>query len=172
MSEMTLVRGNKPQPTEKERIELLGLLYGFVDGVSERDKRAWRRLWNKIVKSTPGDVFTIWRHQRRSGPFHRRHMKMETEIFQAQEVINDFTQWRIWGKVGAGFVDWFPVGGQIVPIPKSISYADCDEDTMREFHLSWVAFLRTPQAAEFLWPHVSRKQALLTIETLLMEFGE
>ena len=100
-------------------------------------------------------------------------MVLETRVFQAQERIKSFEQFRLWLKLGSGFVDWMagPRGG-VVPVPRSISYKKCDEDAMRQFHDDAIEFLRTEHATRYLWPHLDAAAGESMIEAILGEFGE
>ena len=171
MSEITLAKRSDAELTQLQKDVLRDALFGMVDGLSESDQKSWRRFWNWIWKAGSGEVFSIETWTPRVGWFHRKHMAMESKVFAAQERIKTFEQFRVWLKVGAGFVDWMagPKGG-VVPIPKSISYKKCDEDTMRQFHDDAVAFLRTPHAQKYLWPHLTPFMAEQSMEIILTSF--
>jgi TusA-related sulfurtransferase len=157
MSEITLVKNDQ----------------GQIEGFGEADKRAWNRFKKNLRSMEPGELVKITTKAPRVGAFHRRHMKMENVVFDSQERIGNFDQFRYWLKVGAGFVDWMAgARGGVIPVPKSISYEKCDEDEMREFHRDAVDFLRTDHAAHYLWPHLPVEQALEMIEVILRGFGE
>jgi hypothetical protein len=174
MSEVILVRRPDIAFTEAEREAARRVLCGAIDGLGEKGKRQWRRLLNDLFALEPGECMTLHRHKQRSGPFHRRHMAMEQRIFEAQERFTNFDPgFRDWLKIGAGHCEWVPgPRGAIVPIPKSISYADMDEDEMREFHLAAIAFLREPYAQKVLWPKANDLQRDQAMRAILEEFGE
>jgi hypothetical protein len=60
----------------------------------------------------------------------------------------------------------------VIPIPKSISYAELDEPAMREFHADMLAFLRGPHAAKYLWNHLSPEKAAEMMDSVLREFEQ
>lgn len=94
-------------------------------------------------------------------------MAIEQAIFDGQERFSDFNQFRNWLKIGAGHVDWMPgAKGGIVPLPKSISYADLEEDEMREVHEAMMAFLRGPHAAPYLWKHLGDEAGEMMLSIL------
>ena len=98
-------------------------------------------------------------------------MAIEQAVFDGQERFQQFDQFRNWLKIGAGHVDWVPgAKGGIVPLPKSISYAELEESDMREFHANVLAFLRGPHAAPYLWRHLSADRAAEMMETILSGF--
>lgn len=147
------------------------VLFGIVDGLGERGRKQWRRLVNGLMRMEPGEMLTLKTHKARSGPFHRRHMLIEQRVFESQERIAAFEDFRLYLKVGSGHVNWMagPRGG-VVPVPKSIGYSAMEDGEMREFHDNVIAFLRTEHAAKYLWPH--SKVGAEQIELLLAEFDE
>jgi hypothetical protein len=100
-------------------------------------------------------------------------MALEQRVFEAQEKFESFDQFRVWLKVGSGFVDWLPgPKGGVIPVPKSISYAKLEQGDMEQVHEQIVAFLRTEHAGRTLWKHLSEAQRIEQIEFLLAGFGE
>lgn len=173
MASITLAR-HRDSLSEAQRETLRSALFGeVVDGLSEDDQKAWRRLWNGIVRLEPGEIFSIETWTPRKGGFHRRHMMIESRVFAAQERIKSFDQFRAWLKIGAGFCDWLagPKGG-VVPVPRSISYKKADEETMRAFHDDAMAFLRGEHAPSFLWPHLKGPKADAMMDSVLKDFDE
>ena len=173
MSEIMLAKQTDTELTEQQRAALRIALFEMVDGLSEQDQKAWRRFWNWIWKAGSGELFAIETWTPRKGTFHRRHMKIESTVFKAQERVRSFEQFRYWLKIGAGFVDWMagPKGG-VVQVPRSISYKKFDDEAMRRFHDDSIDFLRTPHAQAYLWPHLQPAQAAEMMETLLARFNE
>jgi hypothetical protein len=172
MTQITIVRQDKAIPILESSLEAIrGFLFGVVDGFTNKDKKAWRRIWKRINSMEPGEMMVVDIVQPRSGPYHRRHMKIEQSVFDAQERFTSFEQFRFWLKVGAGWVDWCagPKGG-VVPIPKSISYAKADQDEFAEFHEAVIDFLRGDHAAPFLWRHLASPHEM--INSILEEFNE
>ena len=155
MSKIAIIRTNHAWPEPKALEGAKALLFGAIDGFSKEDKRGWRRFWKRVMNLEPGEMAQAEMVFPRSGPFHRRHMKIEQSVFDAQERFTDFEQFRTWLKVGAAWVDWCagPKGG-VVPIPKSISYAKADEEEFRKYHDQVMVFLRGPHAAPYLWRHL------------------
>lgn len=156
--------------TDQQRQVLAGVLFEMLGGVTEDDHKFWKRFWGELMAAGSGEIFSVKVSIQRDGRFHRRHMKLENELFLAQEQFLVFNQLRNWLKTGAGFVDWHVVRGQLVPEPKSISYEECDQLTMEQFHNDAIAFLRTPRAQQQLWPHLPANKAQEMVETLLASF--
>lgn len=118
-------------------------------------------------------MVSIKTRKSRSGPFHRRHMAIETAVFEAQEKFQSFEQFRNWLKVGSGFCDWVggPKGG-VIPVPKSIAFDKLEEGEMRQVHDSMVEFLRSEHAGRALWRHLPSDKQTEMIESIFTGFGE
>lgn len=173
MSDITLVRQRAPDMPQAQAEAARHFLFGFIDGLGELGKKKWRRFVNGLFKLEPGEMVDIITHRPRIGLHHRRHMLIESRVFEAQERFAEFNSFRYWLKVGAGFVIWAagPKGG-VVPIPKSISYAETGEDEFMEFHDNAMAFLRGPHAANYLWPHLKGPRADEMMNAVLEDLGE
>lgn len=173
MAEITLVRKPDVQLSEQEKAIARKAMFGFVDGLGERGQKQWRRLWNRLMKLEPGEMVELRTHQERIGWFHRKHMALESAVFEAQERFEEFEAFRAWLKTGSGFVDWYPgPKGGVIPVPKSISYAKLEQADMEQFHTDAVVFLRTPHACKTMWPHLAPAKALEMLEAVLGGFGE
>ncbi len=146
-------------------------LFEFFAGATEKDTKAWRRFWRAMNEAGSGEYFSIKLERQRSGPNHRKHMGMISAVFNAQERVKDFKQFRMWLAVGAGFCDWMagPSGG-VFPVPKSISYDECSEEEALEFHDAAKEFLRTEHAAKYLFPDSPVFIAEAGIEKILSKY--
>lgn len=170
MSRFTITRTDIALPVDLE--DARHLLFKSLDGFGEDDRKAWRRLWKKLIGLEPGELLEVQTIFPRSGPYHRRHMAMEQKLFDSQEQFDDFEAFRTWLKVGAGWVIWAPgENGELVPVPKSISYAAAEQDEFEKYHAAVLRFLRGPHAGPFLWPHLGDK-ATDQIDYILRGFGE
>lgn len=171
MSEIILSKQSDIDLTDHQREVLRECLFGLIDGQAEEDQKAWRRFWNSIWHMGSGEFFSIKTLIPRYGPAHRRQMKLEGEIFKNQERMKDREFFRLWLKVGAGWVTWIsgPKGG-VLPVPKSISYAKCDEGEFQVYCDLVLTFLRTEHAQHYLWPNVTAQVAEQSIEAILQRF--
>jgi hypothetical protein len=174
VAEIVLVRQERCAIPAADADAARRVLFGMVDGLGERGRKQWRRFVNGLLRLEPGEMVEIKTRKPRSGPFHRRHMKLEQRFFEAQERFEHFDPgFRDWLKVGAGHCDWYPgPRGGVFPVPKSISYDQLEDDVMREFHDNVVAFLRTEHAGRTLWKHLSPTQRIEQVEFLLAGFNE
>lgn len=166
MSKINVCRTGMAMPANTE--VLRSFLFGCLDGFSQDDKRAWRKLWKKLKGLEPGEMMQLETTFPRSGPFHRFHMRLEQALFDAQERITDFEAFRTYLKIGAGWVKWIagPKGG-VIPVPKSISYSKADEEEFRQYHDKVLAFIRSAHFSRYLWPHLSEQDQMEMIEKLL-----
>ncbi|MDM0024097.1 DUF1367 family protein [Variovorax saccharolyticus] len=173
MTDITLVRLQPEAISDADKEAARRVFFGIVDGLGERGKKQWRRLWSNLMRLEPGEMLEIKTHQARIGWYHRKHMALEQALFESQEKFEDFESFRTWLKVGAGFVDWFPgPKGGVIPVPKSIGYAKLEQGDMEQFHSDAVSFLRTEHAGKTLWRHLSEPARIEMLETILASFGE
>ena len=173
MADITLVRQDPVQITDSDKEAARRVIFGIVDGLGERGKKQWRRLWNNILRLEPGEMLDIKTHQARIGWFHRKHMALETAVFESQERFENFNGFRDWLKVGAGHCQWYPgPKGGVFPVPDSTSYSNLDQAAMEQFHADAVEFLRSEHAGKTLWKHLSTTARIQMIETILAGFGE
>ncbi len=139
-------------------------------GIDEKNHASWKRFIRKLFSLEQGEIVEVGTKVPRCGVFHRLHMAIEQAVFNAQDRFSSFDMFRNWLKIGSGHVEWVPgAKGGIVPLPKSISYADLSEDDMREFHRNMLVFLRGPHAAPYLWKHLGDK-AYDMMDSVLSEF--
>lgn len=174
MTDIVLVRTDSLPISRADAEAARKVLFGQVDGLSAKHKKSWRRLWSWFLKKAePGEMVEIRTHRDRLGWYHRKHMAMEQAVFESQERFEHFEQFRLWLKVGAGFVDWLPgPKGGVIPVPRSISYAKLGQDDMELVHDDIVRFLRSEHAQKALWRHLAPAGRADMMETLLQEFEE
>lgn len=171
MSRITLVRGAEEMPAEPILAGVRRFLFGLFDGWNKNDKSGWRKLWKRLMDLEAGEFAVIEFVIPRSSPYHRRHMAIESAVFDAQERFDDFDMFRDWLKIGASWVVWVPgAKGGIVPLPKSISYSKADQAEFEQYHGQVMAFLRGEHAAPYLWRHLDRPHDM--IDQILDGFGE
>ncbi|MBC3906226.1 hypothetical protein [Undibacterium umbellatum] len=172
MSQIVLAKKSDQELTETQRQVLRDCLYGMVDGQAEEDQKAWRNFWRMVWNLGSGEFFSIETLIPRLGPVHRKQMKLEGEIFKNQERFKDREMFRLWLKVGSGWVIWCsgPKGG-VFPVPRSISYKKCDEGEFQIYCAGTHEFFRTPHAQKYLWPHVSAAVSELSMEAILANYN-
>lgn len=172
MAEIQLVRQDAAPISDAAR-ELLKLtIFGIVDGLGDVNRKKWRGFWSRLLKLEPGEMVLVQTHQARLGFYHRHHMLVEQRVFEAQERFDNFEQFRMWLKVGAGHVDWMPgPKGGVFPVPKTISYAKMEQGEFEAFHAAMLTFLQTEHAGRTLWKHLSPERQREMIDTILANAG-
>lgn len=170
MPAITLIRTSEHIPGENDLAVVRRFLFGLFKGATDKDDKRWNRFWRMCTGKEPGEMFDLETVFPRYTPYHKRHMKIEQDVFNAQERFKNFDMFRDWLKIGAGFVEWVPgAKGGIVPLPKSISYAKTDEQEFREFHDSVMDFLQGEHAAPYLWKHLGAGSHEM-MESILSDF--
>lgn len=168
---VTLVR----QDTGPVRPEARGAVARFlehVQGLGEANKRRFERFLHSLLDLEPGETVELSTRKPRSAWFHRKHMALESQLFDAQEVFADFAQFRDWLKIGGGLCDYFPgADGRLVAIPKSIAWDKLEEDDFRAFDEAMCAFLRAHGCA-VLWPGLRPAAQREAMERLLQAFDK
>lgn len=144
---------------------------GKLEGFGRRGERAYNRFLGDLRKLEVGEMLQFSYRVPRSGPFHNRHFRMLNDVFEAQEAFDDEYIFRKWLEIGAGHCEFAPgKDGELVPIPKSIDYESLDQADFEPIHYAVKAFMRSPRATGFLWPHLTAHQQWEMIEQLLAEF--
>lgn len=169
--DIALVKQTDAQLSEEDKTVMRRFLLENLSGATDKDTRAWNRFVRALDQAAQGEFFQLKIQRQRDGKFHRMHMGMISKLFKAQERVEDFEAFRLWLKVGAGFVDWMPgPKGGVFPVPRSINFQTCSEDDMREFHERVVEFLRKPHAQKYLFPHATAQAAAEGIDAILDQY--
>jgi hypothetical protein len=141
---------------EPREQDYLRWLFGeFFRGVNAEHHRRWLRQVARWF--TKGEVWTFYPVIERDGRYHRMHFALEQRIYRHQEAFASLKGFRWWLKTGAGFGHYEATAAGLFFVPNSVSYEDCSDDEMREFHRDCLEFLRTPAALAHLWPGDTRR---------------
>mgnify|MGYP001605569003 CR=1 FL=1 len=169
--EVVLIKQTDERLTEAEAAVVRKFNFEHLSGATDKDTKAWSRFCRALNEAGSGEYFEITIQRKRSLPFHKMHMGLISKVFKAQERIEDFEQFRLWLKVGSGFVTWLPgPKGGVFPVPRSINFNTCSEEDMRDFHEGVVKFLLTEHAAKYLFPNVAVFLAEKGIEEILSQY--
>jgi hypothetical protein len=146
---------------------------GKLAGLTEKDERAYGRFRTKLANLRPGQTLAFDFKIPRSAKFHRLHFAMLGAFFATQEVFDDAEHMRKWLETGAGHCDFVPgPDGSLVALPKSIAYEALDDVEFHDVHEGIKAFIRSPQAYRYLWPHLNDEGRERTVEAVLVEFEQ
>lgn len=148
----------------QERETLSRVLFQCFQGLDEAHNRRWRRLWRRIFEGASLHFYPV---VERSGAYHRRHMAIEGAIFDHQDGFYSREAFRQWLKTGAAFGRFVATDAGLVFEPASVSYDQCSDDQMREFHEAALEFLHTDHALATLWPAMAPKQRAEALELVL-----
>jgi hypothetical protein len=173
MSKALILRDRSIQVTDTEKAIATRVFLSGLRGVDDKNHKRWSGFLVRMFGMEDGEIAEVATRIPRSGPFHRFHMAVEQAVFDAQDRFTQFEMFRDWMKIGAGHVEWVPgAKGGIVPLPKSISYAELEEPEMREVHEAMMAFLRGPHAAIYLWKHLGADGAAEMMGSVLRSFDQ
>ncbi len=168
MSHTMIMRDRSIPLSEAEHSAAFQLLQQGLRGVDGKHHARWLRFLCEVFALEDGEVAQVGTRIPRSTAFHRRHMALEQAVFDAQQRFAEFEQFRNWLKIGVGHVNWVPgAKGGIVPLPKSLSYAELDDAAMQQVHAAIAGFLRGPHAARYLWKQLDAQQAAAKMEAIM-----
>ena len=140
-------------------------------GSTPKDEKAWARFKKMLREAGPGELMTMDFWFPRNGKFHRLHMAMIAQLFDAQEQFDDSDKFRKWVEVGAGYCEFLPgPSGKMVAMPKSISYKSLDDEGMAELHEKVKEFCRSERYKDFLYPHLSDADQAEMVESIIQPF--
>jgi hypothetical protein len=144
---------------------------GKIDGVDEKNQRAYRRFVKRMQELTPGCtlVFKWW--EPRSPRFHRYHFAILGALFKLQDRFADEDDMRKWLETGAGYCTFAPgIDGNLCAIPKSIAYEKLDDVEFQELHQRIKTFMRSTHVTRHLWPHLNDVRGLEMIDRIIDSF--
>lgn len=145
---------------------------GKLAGVGEKHAKAWAKLRTKLEGLEPGEIVELSHWFPRSLPMHKRHFAILAAVYDMQEQFTDAEHLRLWAQVGAGFCDFVPgPNGRMVALPQSIAFRSMDDADFLDHHERVVAFLRSPQATQFLWGHLPLNEQSNMVESVLQGFN-
>lgn len=172
--EIILFKGTDARISEDDSGPMRRFLFEMVDGATDKDKKAWRRFVRSLNESPAGSYFTIVIKRQRNSQFHRLCMAVVLAVFKSQETFEDFSLFRQFLKVGAGFVDYIPDAetGELRAIPKSQSYEDSSEEDVRQFFEDMCTFMRSPNCCATLWPKAPIEQSMAGMTSILQQFDQ
>lgn len=140
MTTINLLKTDMSPPTAQDRDVLRQFLTGYIDGMSQDDKRSWRRFLKRLMSMEPGELARIEAVVPRNSKFHRKFFALLNLGFEAWEpprqrkrykghpVQKNFEQFREDITIAAGFYEQtFDLKGRMKLKAKSISFANMDD---------------------------------------------
>lgn len=140
MTTINLMKTDMSPPTAQDRDVLRQFLTGYIDGMSQDDKRSWRRFLKRLMSMEPGELARIEAVVPRNSKFHRKFFALLDLGFDAWEpprkrqnykghpVQKNFERFREDLTIAAGFYEQtFDLKGRLQLRAKSISFANMDD---------------------------------------------
>jgi len=147
MSRITIVRTGFPWPISAVAEAVSGFLFGCLCGMSDADKKMWKRLWTQIKRMDAGEIFTVEFIFQRNPKFHRKMFALFQVGFDAWEpdrkhkthkgkpVEKNFERFRSDITILAGYYDQvFDLKGRMKLEAKSISFAKMVQDEFEQLY--------------------------------------
>lgn len=105
-------------------------------GSTPADQDAWAKFKRKLETMKPGKWLRMEWSSPRNGPHHRKFFALLSLVSENSETYNTTEKALIAVKLAAGYFDPAidPRTGEIIPIPKSISFDAMDQDTFETFY--------------------------------------
>lgn len=145
-------------------------LLEHVDGLGGPNAGKFGRFLYGLLDLEAGEICELSTRKPRVAWFHRKHMALESALFDAQEVFEHFDQFRDWLKIGAGLCDYFPGINGMVAVPRSIAWDKMEEDDFRVFERDMLHFLRG-RGCGVLWPGMRPAAQIRALEDILVAFN-
>lgn len=137
MSKFQIMRTDAPFPDDKGPIR--DFLFGMFDGLGDAARKAWRRLWSRLIKLSPGELAQVEITIPRNPKFHRKFFALLNLGFDAWEppcnmfydellVTKNFEQFREDITIAAGYYEvTHDLHGNLKLRAKSISFSNMDD---------------------------------------------
>lgn len=144
---------------------------GKLQGLGLRSGNAYARWIATVQRMEVGETLRFSFRLPRSPKHHRLFFAKLNSLFEMQEQYAEESALLAWLKVGAGHADLGPgPHGHMVAIPKSINWENLEEADFAELHQQVDAFMWTPRARRFLWPHMDDAKTMEMVEAWRLEF--
>lgn len=143
---------------------------GRLSGLGEKGRRAYEKFKKVIAELEVGETVGFSYKLPRSPNHHKFVFARFQALLERQETFDDLEHLITFLKVGAGFVEFMPgPGGQLVAIPKSIAWANLEEQEFIETKRAIWDFLWTSVAQAALWPHLDNHQRYAMVDGWVRE---
>lgn len=140
MTSITIAKRTDAELTEQQRDVMRTFLFDHLDGLSDTDKKAWKRVWRHIVNMGSGELLSLDIVFPRNSKYHRRFFVLLSVGFDAWEpgrkrktykghpVEKNFEQFREEVTILAGYYEQtFDLRGRMQLKAKSISFAKMEQ---------------------------------------------
>jgi hypothetical protein len=154
LSDITITRTNIALPTNEELEPVRKLLFECIKGTTERENKAWRRWWKRVINFDAGEISFLKFIIPRNGKFHRKFMallnvgfemwepKRKRKSYKGMAIEKNFDQFREDITILAGFYEQtFNIKGEMRLRAKSISFAAMEDDEFETLYQAVVTVL-------------------------------
>lgn len=109
---------------------------GQLRGWTEEDQKALEKMRAKVKRLPAGDHMILSYRVNRSLPHHRKFFSLVQAVVENSEIYDTRDKALDAIKIAAGHVDWIPnpTTGELVPVPKSISFEKMDQVVFDSFY--------------------------------------
>jgi len=149
LSDITITRTNIALPAEAELEVVRTVLFKCIKGTTERENKAWRRWWKRVINFDAGEISFLKFIIPRNGKFHRKFFALLQVGFDAWEpdrkrysykgipIQKDFEQFREDVIIASGnYIQTFNLEGHMKMRAKSISFTSMDDAEFSELYES------------------------------------
>ena len=145
---------------------------GRLEGFGEKGRRAYEKFRKVLAGLEVGETVGFAYKLPRSPQHHRFVFARLQALLDRQETFQDIDHLLVFLKVGAGFVEFMHgPSGELVAVPKSINWANLEEqDFIEAKRLIW-DFLWTDVAQAALWPHLDVDKRYAMVDQWVREAG-
>lgn len=140
MSHFMIQRTTMALPDDKAMAGASAFLFKALDGLSEEDRKVWRRFWKRVISMQAGELIDVEMKLSRNPKFHRKFFALLNLGFEAWEpdarfkaykgdpILKNFDRFREDVTILAGFYEQtFTLDGSMTLRAKSISFANMDD---------------------------------------------
>lgn len=140
MTTFTVTKQTEIVLTESQKTTLYEYLFGVLSGVTEQDKKAWRKFWKRLNNLEVGEIVDFEAIFKRNGKFHRKffallHFAFDNwepdrfhKSYKGMPVAKNFERFRKDVTVQAGYYDQtFDLDGNMKLEAQSISFANMND---------------------------------------------
>lgn len=154
MTKLTIIRTECGTPSKQVLDAAHQLIFQFIDGFTESDKKGWRRLWSKIMRLEPGELLQVEAVIPRNPKYHRKFFALlqvgfdawdagrKRKTYKGREVTKNFERFREDVTILAGYYEQtFDLRGKMRLQAKSISFAKMEDAEFEQLYSSVVDVL-------------------------------
>lgn len=147
MATFTVTKQAEVILSEMQKATLYEYLFSVLGGVTEQDKKAWRRFWKRLNNLEVGEIVDFEAIFKRNGKYHRKFFALLNFAYEAwqpdryhktyrgQPIEKNFERFRKDVIVQAGYYDQtFDLNGNMKLEAQSISFANMNDVEFEEVY--------------------------------------